>query len=315
MAGREQSAIERVHEATVALAEAGSLPSLGQRIVESMHSLLGTPTVHLYVDDRAEGLEHLASCGPGEVAPLTLSLTAAETFRGQALAEALGLELAGTHLLVHEGAPIGVITWVGGSPDDALVPEILLAGFLAVASALLGARLEVLAAFEESERDPPTGLYSRGHYDSRLIEELSRAVRHERPLALLILAIDDFDGHRQNLANTLVEGSILRLAGLIAGDEPGVLHARDGDVAARLETSGFALLLPDTPKAGALVKADRVRAAIEGVLQGAEGRTITVSIGVAAFPEDAMDAEGLHDAAHGALASARSAGGNRVGQA
>ncbi|MDF1565618.1 MAG: GGDEF domain-containing protein [Deltaproteobacteria bacterium] len=317
MTRQEQTAVERTFEQILALAEESDLFSLGRKLTESIRDLRGPRSVHLYLEEKGDELALLSSsAAPGtEVAPGILYLTATRADEPEALEEAFGRPFDGHRLLTQGGMPLGVIVWADGDASEPAITDELLEGYLKVASALLYARLEAKSAFDASERDLTTGLYSGVHYEGRLIEEVARAVRHERTLSLILLSIDEYETHRKELAGAMIEASILRLAGFLAGDEPEVLHSRDGDVAARLGECRFALLLPDTPKEGAMVKAERVRATVASSLQGAGGRIITVSIGVAGFPEDALDSAGLHEAARSALGTSRAFGGNRVSKA
>jgi diguanylate cyclase (GGDEF)-like protein len=99
---------------------------------------------------------------------------------------------------------------------------------------------------------------------------------------------------------------------------------REIDTAARYGGEEFILLLPETNLQGAMLVAHRLRHAIEhanfltgaraqpGVESGGEPEHITISIGVALFPEEAMFKRDLLEAADAALYDAKTRGRNRV---
>jgi diguanylate cyclase (GGDEF)-like protein len=164
--------------------------------------------------------------------------------------------------------------------------------------------------------DTNTGLFNQRYFMPRLQAELSRASRHGHPFGLLFFDLDEFkncnDAWGYGTANELLH----RVADLLrsADQVPGARFCfRRSDVPIRHRGDEFAVLLPETPKWGALTKAERLRKAIEALPTPAGGpNKLTASIGVAAFPEDSSDAKSLVEAAVGAMARAKSNGRNRV---
>ena len=91
--------------------------------------------------------------------------------------------------------------------------------------------------------------------------------------------------------------------------------ARSTDVVARYGGEEFALILPETTLAQGVMAAERLRAAVDGlVIEGAGGasRAITLSLGVAAFPEHTDQPDALLSRADAALYAAKRSGRNRV---
>ncbi len=87
--------------------------------------------------------------------------------------------------------------------------------------------------------DPGTGIYNRYYFLQRLSEELSRARRHQRPLSLALMSIENLDaapGMEPHLRN-----DALRRMGVFLKQ-----YLRDEDLVARYEGDTFALLFPDT---------------------------------------------------------------------
>lgn len=166
------------------------------------------------------------------------------------------------------------------------------------------------SALEElSTLDPLTGLPNYRVFHRRLEEEEERSRRYSHPFSLLMLDIDLFK-------------TVNDTYGHLAGDE--VLRAfsaiirsavRPIDLVARYGGEEFALVLPETTSVGALATAERIREIIATkAIPLPSGQTVnlTVSIGVASYPEDADSREMLTGAADQALYVAKFGGRNRV---
>ena len=159
-------------------------------------------------------------------------------------------------------------------------------------------------------RDGLTGLYTHRAFQERLREEVARAQRYNQPMSLLIADIDGFATVNYDLGYQIGDEILRRLAVVLQEtDSPD--RVRASDVVARYSGEEFVVLLPETPKAGALTKAGRLRDAVAAAeLPG--GRKMSISIGVACLPEDAADPEGLLTAAEAAVRGAKRGGPGRV---
>ena len=158
-------------------------------------------------------------------------------------------------------------------------------------------------------RDPLTGLYTHRAFQERLREEVARALRYSQPMSLLIADIDQFAGVNYDLGYQAGDEILRRVAVMLLEDSPD--RARSSDIVARYSGEEFVLLLPETAKPGALIKAARLRdAAALAEMPG--GRKLSLSIGVACLPEDAADPEGLLTAAEAAVRGAKRGGPGRV---
>jgi diguanylate cyclase (GGDEF)-like protein len=148
-----------------------------------------------------------------------------------------------------------------------------------------------------------TGLKNHGYFFDRLSEELARARRFDRPLAMVLADLDDFKavndahGHAAGDAVLRMVGEVLRT------------HLRAVDIACRVGGEEFGLLMPDTPSEGAVRVAERVREAVHRRRVPGVG-TITVSLGVAVFPDHALDRDDLMKSADTALYLAKRQGKN-----
>ncbi len=162
---------------------------------------------------------------------------------------------------------------------------------------------------QESAHDPLTGLYSFRAFHEAAEREIHRANRYNRPFALVLVDIDDFRHVNETFGYLAGDSVICSVAARIQS------HVRPTDVAARYGGEEIALLLAETDEEGALETAERIRRTVsETPLNMGEARTlrVTVSVGVALFPDDAEDLASLLQAAGEALRAAQASGKNRV---
>lgn len=186
-------------------------------------------------------------------------------------------------------------------------------------------------AEEQAIRDGLTGLYNHRHFQARLREECARARRYGTPLSLLMLDLDEFKSFNDRFGHQ-VGDEVLREVGEILFAET----RRGVDLAARYGGEEFAVILPHTstnderhaspahhaapeappPGAGALVVAERLRAAIAGrAFAGHGGRRhahVTATIGVAELGAVERSPEALVARADAALYAGKRTGRDRV---
>ena len=167
------------------------------------------------------------------------------------------------------------------------------------AVAVRNARLEDL-----SFKDVSTELYNRRYFALRIDEEVKRHTRFGHPLSLVVLNIDHFGQLNADHGPAAGDEVLREVARLL------VKHSRSFTIIARLDGDGFAALLANTPKAGAVTYSQRILGVIAAhpFPQG----PVTASFGVAGLPADAASAEDLIAAAWRALADAKRLGPNRV---
>ncbi len=161
-------------------------------------------------------------------------------------------------------------------------------------------------------RDAKTGLLNYNFFRQRVQQELDRAIRYGMPIAFIMADLDGFKAY--NDANGHLFGD--RVLGLVAALI--TQSARSSDLVGRYGGEEFGVLLPQTDLEGALVRADRIRAAIEHAsFPAREGKTarLTITLGVAAHPPHADTIDGLIDAADTAMYVAKRGGKNNVAAA
>jgi diguanylate cyclase (GGDEF)-like protein len=160
--------------------------------------------------------------------------------------------------------------------------------------------------------DGLTGLYNHRHLHERLALEVERSQRSGLPLSLLMLDVDHFKQFNDSYGHPAGD-EVLRQVARVLNDT-----RRANDVVARYGGEEFAVILVDTAKFTAAKVAERVRERIaahdfaDAATKASKGTTITVSLGVATYPDDGIDAEALVRAADTALYAAKRAGRNRV---
>jgi diguanylate cyclase (GGDEF)-like protein len=161
---------------------------------------------------------------------------------------------------------------------------------------------------EHAVRDGLTRLYNRREFGRLLRSAVGNADRDSRPFSLILFDIDHFkklnDGHGHPAGDAALRNTAQVFEAQL----------RKGGYAARYGGEEFAAILPGTDATGALQFAERLRGAIEAARLVFEGARlgVTVSLGVAVFPEDARDEDGLVAAADRALYAAKQGGRNRV---
>ncbi len=160
-------------------------------------------------------------------------------------------------------------------------------------------------------RDPLTGIYNYRYLEESLEMEIHRAERYGTAFTVLMIDIDHFKRFNDNYGHQ-VGDEILRLFARTIRST-----LRESDVLFRYGGEEFTVLLPDTRKSRALVPAENIRRAVEALdlaetIPGTDDRTMTCSVGVAAYPEDARTRASLIGFADDALYRAKHGGRNRV---
>ena len=183
---------------------------------------------------------------------------------------------------------------------------------IALLGALSAASFEMVWEMEEVNRrariDALTGLANRRTFDEKLADMLAHSDRFGHQLSLIMVDVDHFKKVNDTYGHDAGDEVLRSLARTLAE------RVRTVDVCARFGGEEIAILLPQTSLIGATLLAEKLRHAVSSkpVPTATNEVSVTVSCGVASYPEVALTKEGLFAAADRALYDAKHAGRNQV---
>jgi diguanylate cyclase (GGDEF)-like protein len=240
------------------------------------------------------------------------------------LGERTGLELLREATAVNSSVPMIMLTGHGGYEVDAEAMKAGAADYLVkseVSTPTLERSLRYAIRHSRlvdglrklARRDELTGLYNRRAMDEMLREETDRHSRYGRPAALVMLDVDCFKSINDSYGH-LIGDEVLRWLAQLVRDT-----IRTADIPTRYGGEELAIILPEMNSRQAVGMAERLRrrvAACPFESRGRDGQAlrihVTISLGVAGLPDDALDADALVAAADEGLYAAKRAGRNRA---
>jgi len=160
--------------------------------------------------------------------------------------------------------------------------------------------------------DHLTGLYNRAYFDDQIEREIERANRSGTSLALLMADLDHFKRINDTYGHQAGDKALAHLASIMK------VNIRQIDLAARYGGEEFAILLPSITRARAVRTAERLRRVVADANFGEPipelaGMKMSISLGLALYPDDAATSKQLIDRADRvALYAAKNRGRNRV---
>ncbi len=162
---------------------------------------------------------------------------------------------------------------------------------------------------EQSIRDPITGLYNRRYMDEALKQHVERVRRQQRPLGIIMIDIDHFKSFNDTYGHAAGDAFLRKLGEFMQN------HIRAADIACRYGGEEFTLIMPDADLEVARQRAEYLlqearHLRIQGVKDTHE--TITLSAGVAVYPQQGETIESVLHAADQALYHAKREGRDRV---
>ena len=158
---------------------------------------------------------------------------------------------------------------------------------------------------KEAVTDSLTELYNRRYFNQALQKEAERAQRLHQPFSLISLDLDYLKKINDTYGHFFGDLAIRTIADILKK------NARSIDVPARLGGEEFSDLLPGVDSSGAMIAAERIRAAIEAQELDTIGH-ITASVGVGTFPEHSIKLDELLDMTDQAMYKSKINGRNRV---
>ena len=159
-----------------------------------------------------------------------------------------------------------------------------------------------------SDTDELTGVYNMRAFSSILRRVFQQSVRHAHPLSIVMIDSDNLkavnDTHGHETGNRLLQHLIRKV-----GEQ-----LRRSDTIARYGGDEFIILLPETHREGAFETAERIRKSIESSQFDVRGKhlSVTVSLGLASYPEDGSNIDIVVDKADKALYRAKHRGRNQA---
>jgi diguanylate cyclase (GGDEF)-like protein len=163
---------------------------------------------------------------------------------------------------------------------------------------------------EMAVKDGLTSLFNHRYFQETLAVEIARSRRYEKQCSIIFMDVDNFKTFNDTHGHPEGDKLLKTLAAILLGS------VRCTDLAARYGGEEFVLLLPETPKEGAMKIAEDLRAKVEAEpFPGRERQPlgkVTISVGVACYPEDGTDGPSLLTFADQLLYQAKRGGRNRV---
>lgn len=157
--------------------------------------------------------------------------------------------------------------------------------------------------------DSLTRVANRRHFDLMLSSEFRKAKGYSRPLSLVMIDLDDFRSFNDRYGHLAGDKILIHISNIL------IKNVRDTDFVARYGGEEFTIILPETSNTLAMKVSERIRNSVEKNVLNIEGvgkKKMTISIGVASFPDNADTTTELVDSADRALYRAKQMGKNCV---
>lgn len=206
--------------------------------------------------------------------------------------------------LIVENKILGIITAENLKKDDFDNFSILGSQLaLEIRKVKLYERIQELAI-----TDGLTGIFVRRHFLERFQEEMARSVSYNLKFSFLMVDIDHFKRQNDTYGHLVGDVILKEIAQILKA------NLREIDLLGRYGGEEFSIVLPDTNRIGAIQAAERIRLSVEKYCFKAyeELIKVTISVGIAIFPDNATNAQRLIDCADSALYQAKQEGRNRV---
>jgi diguanylate cyclase (GGDEF)-like protein len=162
------------------------------------------------------------------------------------------------------------------------------------------------ALLKRSAIDPLTGLLNREQFERLAPEAVATARSSNSPLSLLIIDADRFKSINDRFGHPAGDQALAIIGGELAA------NIRQGDLAFRYGGEEFLVLCRDTPQAAAILLAERLRLAVKSRSAQAAAGMVTISAGVATFPDHARTLDELIASADRRLFAAKNRGRDQV---
>lgn len=223
-----------------------------------------------------------------------------------------GIEYLITISLFSNKAPVGIL-FLASRESKRESFDFDMAALLSLVGNNVSLILDKIRLFQETKRlaitDGLTGLYNRRYFYKFLDLEIARTKRYGSTFSVMLFDIDNFKQINDTYGHQAGDEVLLELANILR------MISRGTDVVARYGGEEFIIILPNTTEQETITLANRIKTAVEKnifVISSTESVKITLSGGIASYPQNARDAKSLLIAADTALYSAKAAGKNKI---
>ena len=218
---------------------------------------------------------------------------------------ARGKTLGLMHLM---GAPGGPVASADGEAVGEYRQRLAQTVAQQISSALFDLRLQETLR-EQATRDPLTGLFNRRYMEETLHRELYRAARKKARVGFVLFDLDHFKKYNDRFGHAAGDAALREVSSFVQR------HSRAEDIVCRYGGEEFLLVLSDCSSADLVRRAEQIRQGVKALRLEHDQRdlgTITLSAGVALFPEHGRTVDELFQVADAALYQAKKDGRDRV---
>jgi|LGVF01.1.fsa_nt_gb diguanylate cyclase (GGDEF)-like protein len=231
-----------------------------------------------------------------------------ETMRKQIIADIKFEAIAAIPILINKKT-FGVLVLINDQPYD-MNKDVV--DFISIITARLSKVIENNKLYYQiewlSKTDTMTGLYSHDLFYDIISKESSRATRHNKKMEIIIIDIDRFKVVNDDYGHVVGDEVIKKVSQIIKNS------IREEDFASRYGGEEFAILATDSECMSGVNIAKRILNMLEEYNKsnkfGLKDRDITVSIGIAVFPDEDVNAKQIIDIADRKMYEVKSLGGN-----
>ena len=230
--------------------------------------------------------------------------------------EALGLDgqagsLLSVPLISEHESILGVINLLRQGENAFQVYEIEFLQLMAThAAGVIDKSILFHTTQELAYNDALTGIFNRRYFDQRFSRELLRAKRYSRDLSILMVDIDHFKTYNDTYGHLMGDKVLQKVASILED------RLRRADILCRYGGEEFVIILPEIDILNAQIVGEKLRTAIMNNSQLDDnimpGNHVTISVGVASFPQSGENEVNVLGNADKALYKAKDNGRNRV---
>lgn len=213
--------------------------------------------------------------------------------------------------LRFQNRTIGILYLDDYKPREFTNREIAILTLLSTQATLAIEKMHILEKAEQlAITDELTQLYNHRYFSNALSNEIYRATRYGNSLSLIMIDLDNFKSYNDTYGHPMGNFLLSFIAEVFRR------NARNTETVARYGGEEFVIIVPENNKSSAICLAERIRKDVENLCRPEINieilKPITISLGVASFPEDATDEDGLIKKADAALYQAKKEGKNKV---